>query len=111
MSVHSPFQPNYGATQTVTPTASSATITIGKDCKTLRVRNAGSTNPAYFRTGKAGDGTVTAVSAAGAADMPVYPGETVFIEKSMDHDTLAHISPSGTTLVVTPGEGGIGSGV
>ena len=107
MSVISPFQPKFGSTQTVTPGAASATITIGLGNKTIRVRNAGATNPGFFRTGKASDGTVVTT----AADMPVYPGETVYIEKPQDHDTLAHISASGTTFVIMAGEGGIGSGV
>lgn len=106
MSLNSPFQPKYGSTQTVTPAAGSAVITIGAGVKTIRVRNAGTTNPGFFRTGVAADGPVTAT----AADMPVYPGETVYIEKSQDHDTLAHISAAGTTFVVTAGEGGVGSG-
>lgn len=106
MTIHSSFQPHYGSTQTVTPAAASATITIGKGNKTIRVHNAGATNPGFFRTGLASDGTVTAT----AADMPVYPGETVYIEKPQDHDTLAHISAAGTTFVITSGEGGVGSG-
>jgi hypothetical protein len=105
MSLRSPFQPQYGSTQTITPGAGSAVITIGAGAKTIRVRNVGATNPGFFRTGLASDGTVTASN----KDMPVYPGETVYIEKPQDHDTLAHISAAGTTFVVTAGEGGVGS--
>lgn len=102
MTIRSPFQPRYGSTQTIAPAAASAPITIGKGQKSLRVRNTGSTNPMFFRTGLASDGSVTAT----AADMPVYPGEVVIIEKPQDHDTLAHISAAGTTAVATAGEGG-----
>lgn len=106
MTVKSNFQPAYGSTQRVTPAAASAAIAIGAGNKTLRARNVGTTNPAYFRTGRAADITVTAT----AADMPVYPGETVYIEKPQDHDTVAHISAAGTTVEFTAGEGGVGSG-
>jgi subtilase family serine protease len=106
MTIHSNFQPKYGSTQTASPGAGSATLTIGKGNKTLRVKNTGATNAAFFRTGLASDGTVTAT----AADMPVFPGEVVYIEKPQDHDTLAHISAAGTTITVTVGEGGMGSG-
>jgi len=102
MTIRSPFKPHYGSNQVVSPAASSATITIGKGDKTIRVRNTGATNVMYFRTGLALDGTVTATT----ADVPVSPGETVYIEKPMDHDTLATISASGTTANIMSGEGG-----
>jgi len=102
MTIRSAFQPTYGSTQSVSPAAASATITIGAGNKTIRIRNTGATNPMFFRTGKAADGTVTAT----ASDAPVYPGEVLNIEKPQDHDTLAHISAAGTTSVVTAGEGG-----
>jgi hypothetical protein len=104
MTIQSNFQPRYGSTQTFSPAAGSATVTVGKDNRTLRVKNTGATNPMFFRTGRASDGTVTAT----AADMPVYPGEVVYIAKSPEHDTLAHISAAGTTATVTAGEGGAG---
>lgn len=114
MTVKSPFQPRYGSTQTFASAAASAQVAIGVGNKTLRVKNVGSTNVAYVRTGRLADFNPTtnfvALSAANGADLPVYPGEVVYIEKPMDHDTLAHISPSGTNLAVTAGEGGLGSG-
>jgi hypothetical protein len=106
MTAKTNFQPKYGSTQSITPAAASAPITIGAGNRVLRVKNTGATNPMQFRTGKASDGTVTAT----AADMPVYPGEVVYIEKPADHDTVATISAAGTTAVVTAGEGGVGSG-
>lgn len=106
MTIHANFMPKYGSTQTASPGAGSGTLTIGKGNKTLRVKNTGATNPMFFRTGVAADAAVTAT----AADVPVYPGEVVYIEKPQDHDTLAHISAAGTTMTVMAGEGGVGSG-
>lgn len=102
MATKTPFSPQYGSTKNVSPGAASATQTIGTTCKTLRVRNTGATNIGYFRTGLASDGTVTASS----ADMPVSPGEVVYITKPQDHDTVAYISASGTTFTIVAGEGG-----
>lgn len=102
MTVRSPFKPHYGSNQSISPAAASASITIGRGEKTIRIRNTGATNPLYFRTGLLSDGTVTATT----ADVPVYPSETVYIEKPQDHDTLATISAAGTTASVMSGEGG-----
>lgn len=101
MTIRSPFKPHYGTNQVITPGAASAAITIGKGDKTIRVRNTGA-NTGYFRTGLASDGTVT----TSVADVPVASGETIYIEKPQDHDTLAHISAAGTTFQVMSGEGG-----
>lgn len=102
MTIRSPFRPHFGSNQNPAPAAASATITIGRGDKTLRVRNTGATNVMYFRTGQDSNGTVTATD----ADMPVYPGETVYIEKPQDDDTVATISAAGTTASVMSGEGG-----
>lgn len=102
MTIRSPFQPKYGSNQVLTPAAGSASVLIGAGNKTIRIRNTGAANPMFFRTGKAVDGTVTATT----ADVPVSPGETVYIEKPQDHDTLAYISAAGTTCNVMTGEGG-----
>lgn len=102
MTIRAPFKPHYGSTQNVSPAAASAAITIGRGEKTIKVRNTGATNIMYFRTGLASDGTVTATS----ADVFVGPGESIYIEKSQDHDTLATISASGTTASIMSGEGG-----
>lgn len=106
MTVNRNFAPDYGNTQTVAPAASSASIVIGKGNKTIRVKNAGATNVGYFRIGLSTNGTITAT----ASDMPVYPGETVYVSKDDTWDTLAHISAAGTTFAVTPGDGGVGCG-
>lgn len=101
MTSRSPFKPHYGSNQTVTPASSSSTITVGKGDKSIRVCNTGA-NKGYFRTGIAGDAAVTATS----ADVCVPSGHDVIVEKPQDHDTLAHISASGTTFDVMSGEGG-----
>jgi hypothetical protein len=106
MTIQSNFRPQYGSGQTASPAVGSATITIGKGCRTLRIKNTGATNVMQFRTGIAADGTV----AATAADMQLSPGEVVYIEKDSRHDTLAFISASGTTMHAIAGEGGVGSG-
>lgn len=106
MTVESNFQPKYGATVVATGAASSSTTAVGLGNKTLRLKNTGATNPVSFRTGKSSDGTVTAV----LTDMVLDPGEVIYIEKPQDHDVVACISAAGTTLRITPGEGGIGSG-
>lgn len=108
MTIHSNFMPKYGSTVSVSPGAASASTTIGVRHKTLRVRNTGSTNVGYFRTGNSVGGTVTIT--ATSADMPVYPGEVVYVAKDQDHDTVAYISAAGTTFAITAGEGGVGSG-
>lgn len=102
MTIRSPFRPHWGSNQEPSPAAASATITLGRGDKTLRVKNTGVTNAMYFRTGQASNGTVTATS----ADMPVYPGESVYIEKPQDDDTVATISAAGTTASIMSGEGG-----
>lgn len=106
MTIQSNFQPKYGSTQTAAPAVGSAVLTIGAGNRTLRVKNTGATNPMFFRTGLASNGTVTAT----AADMPVYPGEVVYVGKDPLHDTIAFISAAGTTMTVTAGDGGVGSG-
>lgn len=102
MSVLAPFKPHFGTNQVLTPAAASAAVTIGFGDKSIRICNSGAA-VGYFRTGIAADGTVTATT----ADVPVLPGESLVIEKPQDHDTLAHISATGTTFQVMSGEGGI----
>jgi hypothetical protein len=107
MTIQSNFQPRYGSGQIASPAVGSATLTIGKDNRTLRIKNTGATNPMSFRTGRASDGTVTAVV---NTDPTLYPGEVMYIAKPPDHDTLAYVSTAGTTMHVIAGEGGLGSG-
>lgn len=99
MTVKQPFNPAYGSTLTVTPGAASANVAIDtrRESKNLRILNTGA-NIAYVRVGS---GAQTAT----AADFPIAPGQASTITKDQDHDNLAHISPAGTTLVITRGEG------
>ena len=106
MTIASPFQPARGQGAKVTTSTSSATVTMGFGCKSLRAINLGAT-AIYFRTGKAADGTVTATN----ADTPIGPstsaGSVIVIEKPQDHDTVAYIADSATPVAhFQPGEGG-----
>lgn len=101
MTIRAPFKPHYGSNQVVTPAAASADIALAKGDKTVRVRNSAATNIGYFRITAAGD-----TSAATTADVPVSPGETVYVEKPEDHTRMATISAAGTTFQVMTGEGG-----
>lgn len=105
MSAESPFQPKKGGNQKVTATTTSASITIGAGQKSLRVCNAGA-QVGYFRTYKTSDGA----EAATVADTPVLPSSaassTLVIEKPQDHDAVAYIADSSTTVLhFQPGEG------
>ena len=99
MTIRSPFKPHYGTCQAVTAAAGSASITIGKGDKTLKILNTGS-NIAFFRVGA---GATTATS----ADCPIVSGTLCYIEKATDDDTFAYISAVGTTLQIMSGEGGL----
>lgn len=106
MTVSSAFQPRKGANQKVTATTSSQIIGIGAGTKSLRVANAGA-QVGYFRTYKASEGAESATS----SDTPVLPASaassTLVIEKPQDHDTVAYIADSATTVLhFQPGEGG-----
>lgn len=108
MSTGTPFQPKRGANQKVTASTSSAAITIGKGNKSIRVLNAGSV-VGYFATYKAADGAYTCT----AADTPVGPSgaasSTLVVEKPEDHDSIAYLADSTTTVMhFMPGEGGGG---
>lgn len=97
MSALQPFNPRYTSGQTVAPAALSAAITIGKGEKQVRLTNTGAAE-CYVRLGVAG-------VVATAADYLVRAGTEAVITKDQDHDTLAHISATGTTLNVMVGEG------
>lgn len=107
MTVPSAFQPTRGANQKVTATTASQIIGIGKGNKSLRVINAG-TVVGYFRTYQTGDGSGTTAS---SADTPIAvagaAGSVLVIEKPEQHDTVAYIADSTTTVMhFQPGEGG-----
>ena len=92
------FQPIIGATQTVSSSASNATIQIGGEGDYTLTNP--STVEAFFRTGT---GTVIAST---TSDMPILPGAIMTLRKPPEHTVLAVISASGTTTVrYTPGWG------
>lgn len=101
MTVRSPFLPKYGANTSVTVAAASSSTTIGFGSKSLLLTNIGA-NICYVRV----YGSINGIVAATTADLPVPAGTSRVIGKDQDHDSVATISASGTTLLVMPGEGG-----
>lgn len=99
MSALQPFNPKYTSGQNVAPAAASGFITIGKGEKQVRLVNTGAA-ACQVRLGTGGAALV-----ATAADFHLPAGATEVITKDQDHDTLAHISATGTTLNVMVGEG------
>lgn len=106
MAAGTPFKPARGKNQKVTATTTSQTITIGAGNLSIRVINAGAV-VGYFVTYKASDETractnaETPIAVAGAA------GSVLVIEKPLDHDTIAYLADSSTTVLhFQPGEGG-----
>ena len=100
MTIKSPFMPERGANQVVTPGAASATVAVKPDAKSVRFVNSGA-NICYVRMG-----TSTSAATATTADTPVLPNSALILQKQMGDDTVAHISASGTTLNIQTGEGG-----
>ena len=98
MTIRSPFMPRRGTNQVTTPAASSASVSVDADAKSVRLVNAGA-NICFVRIG-------TGAQTATTADTPVLPNSALILQKQMGDDTLAHISASGTTLHVQTGEGG-----
>ena len=105
MSSESPFQPARGKNQKVTAGVASAIITCGAGNHALRVVNQGAVL-GYFVTFKAADepGKVcttneTPVAVSGGA------GSVLVIEKPLDHDSVAYLADSTTTILhFQPGE-------
>lgn len=105
MSAESPFQPRRGANQKVTASTTSATITCGKGNHAIRVVNQGSVL-GYFVTfnsseepGKLCTNAETPVAVSGGA------GSALVIEKPFDHDSIAYLADSTTTVMhFQPGE-------
>ena len=106
MSTGTPFMPRRGANQKVTATIASQLITIGGGSKSIRVLNAG-TVVAYFVTYKASDETIVCTNAQTAVGPAGSASSELIIEKPQDHDTLAYLADSTTTVLnFQPGEGG-----
>lgn len=103
MTVASPFMPKQGSNQKVTAAITSATVSGVAGNKSLRIVNTGNV-VVYVRTG---NGTVTAT----AADTPISAagsaGSVLVIEKPQDHDVVAYLADSTTSVMhIQPGEGG-----
>jgi hypothetical protein len=97
MAIDYAFNPTYGSTQTLTAGVASSSATLQPGTKNIRVANTGA-NIAYFRIGK---GSVTATT----SDCFILPNTIEIFTKDNDDSVFAHISPAGSTLVITLGEG------
>lgn len=97
MSVVNQFSQRLGSNQVVTPSDSSAALTLNQQDKAVRLVNSGA-NICYVRIGG---------GAATTADIPVRANSEIIIRKSTEDTELAYISAAGTTLNVATGEGGI----
>lgn len=87
-----------------TSTATAALPTV-ETSRTLRIKNADTTNVAFINFGAA---SVTATIPTGTTpgSMPIGPGETIGITRSASWTHMAVIAAAGTpTVYVTPGDG------
>lgn len=99
MAIQASFGPSYGTGVTVSPTATSASSTLGLGSKSLVITNLSTTVATYVRVGI---GSTTAT----AADYVVLPSSQVSISKDQDANTVAYITASGTgSLHIMAGEG------
>lgn len=94
----SPFSPSYGNGTIVSPGAASANAAIPVKSQTLCLTNLGA-NVCYIRLSEDASATAT------TADYPLPGGAQVTITKPYDYNRIAHISASGTSLHILPGEG------
>lgn len=100
MTVRAPFQGQPGGNQIVATGAASASVTVDGVAKSVRLVNAGATNPCHVRIGKA---TQTATT----ADLVIRANSEVIVQKGDGDVTVAYIQSAGTTtLHIHPGEGG-----
>ena len=91
------FMASRGSNQVVTPGAASASVTIVKSAKMVRLTNSG-TNICYVRIGD------SSLGAATTADIPILPNSSLVVQKGSEEDTVSHISTAGTTLNIQTGE-------
>lgn len=106
MSACIPFAPARGSNYVVTATTTSQIITIGAGNHSIRVVNVGSV-VGYFATYKASDETYTCTNKETPVAVTGSAGSTLIIEKPLDHDTIAFLADSTTTIMhFQPGEGG-----
>ena len=99
MSVVNQFAQRRSSNQVVTPGAASASVTVNKEDKAVRLVNSG-TNICYVRIGNVAESATT-------ADLAVRGGSEVIVRKSRGDTHLAHISAAGTTLNVQTGLDGL----
>lgn len=99
MSVVNQFAQRRGSNQVVSATNTSASVTVNKEDKAVRLVNTGE-NVCYVRIG-AGAQTAT------TADLPVRAGGEIIVRKATDQETVAYISAASTTLNIATGEGGV----
>ena len=92
-----PFQGIAEANQVVTPSGTSASVTIQKGTESIRFINPGS-GTCHVRIGK---GSQTATT----SDTPILSSSMLVLNKDLEDDTVAYISSSGTTLHIQPGAG------
>lgn len=97
MSNLAPFNPVYGSGQNLTAAAATASVSIPKGTKQIRIINTG-LNPGQIRIG-------VGAQTATAADLHIVAGAIETFTKFEDSDTLAYISAAGTTFNIMVGEG------
>ena len=107
MTIATAFQPARGQNQKITATTTSAPYVIGKGNKSLRLLNVGA-NVIFVRTFNS---VTESGTTATAGDTPLgiagSPGAMLVIEKPQDHDSLACLAETASTIFhAQPGEGG-----
>lgn len=107
MSATHSFSPARGKNQKVTASTTSAIITIGAGNRAIRAVNQGS-QVGYFVTFKASD-EPGKVCTAGETPLTISgdAGCVVVVEKPFDHDSIAYLADTSTTVMhFQPGEVG-----
>ena len=97
--INNQFSQRVGSNQVVSPGIASASVTVNKEDKAVRLVNSGA-GICYVRIG-------TGAQTATTADLPVRAGSEIIVRKATDQETVAYISAAGTTLNIATGEGGI----
>jgi hypothetical protein len=86
------FQGISGANQIVTTAGTSASKTIPTGGQSVRLVNAGATNPCHVRVGKDSQTATT-------ADTVLLAGQAIVLHKADDDNTVAYIQSSGATTL------------
>lgn len=105
------FNPQRGATKSVTTTGSSQNVLLGTTgipgagTESVRITNAGATNSAFFRVFDSVNEPGTVCT---SADTIVLPNSSIVVLKEKAWDTVAVLQLTGaTTLWIQPGAGGV----